>query len=68
MCCILKVDFDFIFQFSPHFTATNTHNDFFGITQLNPIQAFNIVYACVRLVNGSQVRIKDYFSFLVRPS
>lgn len=44
-------------QISPHFASTNTHSDFFAISKLSPIQSFNIIYACVRLYNGSQVRM-----------
>lgn len=40
---------------SPHFASTNTHSDFFAISKLSPIQSFNIIYAYVRLYNGSQV-------------
>ena len=48
---------------SPHFTPTNTHDDFYSISQLNPTQVFNIVYACIRLMNGSQVCVTERTEF-----
>ena len=52
---------------SPHFASTNTHSDFFAISKLSPIQSFNIIYAYVRLYNGSQVA-KGARSEVVRTS
>ncbi|KAK8800903.1 hypothetical protein WA588_001734, partial [Blastocystis sp. NMH] len=44
---------------NPHFASTNTHSDFFAISKLSPIQSFNIIYACVRLYNGSQCALPE---------